>query len=107
MWLGSAVLNACTSSADPRWNLEQPTCCIVLHKAASISARDTPLPCARLCISARHTRMLMQGATPLAVTVCCNHKPLTELLLVKGASPSPVVRLVSQSNFTHSNPPAL
>lgn len=42
------------------------------------------------------TGCCVQGATPLAVTVCCKHKQLTELLLKQGANPSPVVRLVCQ-----------
>lgn len=48
------------------------------------------------CEQQGKTECYVQGTTPLAVTVCCKHKELTELLLKQGANPSPFVRLVCQ-----------
>lgn len=45
--------------------------------------------------------VLVQGVTPLAMAVCRSHNPVIELLLVKGANPSLVVRMVGQCLNLH------
>ena len=44
----------------------------------------------------------MQGVTPLAIAACGRYKPLTELLLAKGASASPKIKDV-RSSCCHVN----
>ena len=41
--------------------------------------------------------LCVQGVTPLAIAACGRYKPLTELLLTRGANPSPRIPDVSSS----------
>jgi len=67
---------------------------------AAYIARFSPHGCSWPSSQGPVHAVFVQGATPLALAACTNRTALTELLMLRGANPAPLVAAVRQSNNT-------